>query len=73
MKKAIKYLLWFVSGQIAQIVLQMVANGNYMRHPVLFCASAGFLLTVCVFAGASITREKTTALTYMDYAEGRHE
>ena len=73
MKKAYKYLAWFLAGQIAQIVLQMVANTNYMHHPVLFCASAGFLLTVCVFAGASITREKTTALTYMDYAEGRHE
>ena len=71
MKKAIKYLLWFVSGQIAQIVLQMVANGNYMRHPVLFCSAAGFLLTVCVFAGAYITREKPTALTYLDYAEGK--
>lgn len=73
MKKAIKYLLWFVAGQLVQIVLQMVANGNYMHHPVLFCAAAGFLLTVCVFAGAYLTREKSTALTYMDYAEGRHE
>lgn len=72
MKNAIKYLLWFVAGQLVQIVLQMVANGNYMHHPVLFCAAAGFLLTVCVFAGAYLTREKETALTYMDYAEGKH-
>lgn len=72
MKKAIKYLLWFVAGQLVQIVLQMVANGNYMHHPVLFCAAAGFLLTVCVFAGAYLTREKSTAMTYMDYAEGKH-
>lgn len=72
MKKAIKYLLWFVAGQLVQIVLQMVANGNYMHNPVLFCAAAGFLLTVCVFAGAYLTREKSTALTYMDYAEGKH-
>ena len=72
MKKAIKYLLWFVAGQLVQIVLQMVANGNYMHHPVLFCAAAGFLLAVCVFAGAYLTREKRTALTYMDYAEGKH-
>ena len=72
MKKAIKYLLWFVAGQLVQIVLQMVANGNYMHHPVMFCAAAGFLLTVCVFAGAYLTREKSTALTYMDYAEGKH-
>lgn len=71
MKKAIKYLLWFVSGQIAQIILQLVANNNFMHHPVMFCAAAGFLLTVCVFAGAYITREKPTALTYLDYAEGK--
>ena len=72
MKKASKYLAWFVAGQIAQLVIQTVANNNYMHHPVLFCAAAGFLLTVCVFAGAYLTREKSTALTYMDYAEGKH-
>lgn len=73
MKKAYKYLLWFIAGQAAQIVLHLVSKNNYMMRPVMFCAAAGFLLAVCVFAGASITREKTTALSYLDYAEGRHE
>ena len=71
MKKAIQYLLWFVAGQSAQLVLQTVANNNYMHRPVLFCSAAGFLLAVCVFAGAYLTREKETALTYLDYAEGK--
>lgn len=71
MKKAFKYLAWFVAGQFVQIILQIVANNNYMRHPVLFCSAAGFLLAVCVFAGAYLTREKETALTYLDYAEGK--
>lgn len=70
MKKAIKYLLWFVAGQFVQIILQIVANNNYMHRPVLFCSAAGFLLTVCVFAGAYITREKES-LSYLDYAEGK--
>lgn len=72
MKKAYKYLAWFIAGQLAQIVLHLVSKSNYMMHPVLFCAAAGFILTVCVFAGAYITREKKTELTYLDYAEGRH-
>ena len=72
MKKAYQYLAWFVAGQIAQIVLHLVSKTNYMLHPVLFCGAAGFLLAVCVFAGARITREKT-ALSYLDYAEGRRK
>ena len=72
MKKAYHFLAWFIAGQAAQIVLHIVSKTNYMMHPVLFCGAAGFLLAVCVFAGARITRERT-ALSYLDYAEGRHE
>lgn len=71
MKKAIKYLLWFVAGQSAQLVLQTVANNNYMHRPVLFCSAAGFLLAVCVFAGAYLTRTDDKKLSYLDYAEGK--
>lgn len=71
MKKAYKYLAWFVAGQAVQIVLHLVSKNNYMMRPVLFCSAAGFLLAVCVFAGAYLTREKETALTYLDYAEGK--
>ena len=70
MKKAYKYLAWFVAGQAVQIILQLVANGNYMRKPVLFCAAAGFLVAVCVYAGARVMKPEEP-MSYLDYAEGK--
>lgn len=72
MKKAIKFLAWFVIGQAAQIILAILAKVSYMDKPILFCAAAGVLLTVCIFAGAKLAAgDPKHEKTYLDYAEGR--
>ena len=73
MKKAYKFIAWFVAGQTAQIVLAILAKVSWMNRPIWFGVASGFLLTVCIYAGAKLTAPKETALTYLDYAEGRHE
>ena len=71
MKKIWKVLVAFLAGEAVQIVLQLVAEVNFMRHPVLFCGAAGFLVFVAVFSGARLgVRDGANIRTYRDYAEG---
>jgi len=68
-KKTIKCLAWFVVGQISQIVLALVANVSYMNRPILFCAAAGFLVTVAICAGAKLAApEKKEPAGYLEFA-----
>lgn len=69
-KKCKAYLIWFIAGQVVQIVAQLLANTNYMRRPVLFCAAAGFLVLVAVGVGMWVAgKEKLKPKSYLDYAE----
>lgn len=68
MKKAFKYLAWFIAGQAIQIVLAILAKVSFMSRPIWFCVAAGFLLTVAVIAGAKLVAEPKK-MTYKDYAE----
>lgn len=72
MKMVGRVLIAFLVGEAVQIVLQIVAEVNLMRHPVWFCGAAGFLVFVAVFAGARLgVRDglKDSRKTYRDYAE----
>ena len=70
MKKTVKYLVWFIVGQIAQLVLALVAKVSYMDRPILFCMAAGFLLTVAICAGVRLAKsEEPRSMTYLDYAK----
>lgn len=69
-KKCKKFLAWFIAGQVVQIVAQILANSNYMRRPVLFCAAAGFLVLVAVGVGMFVAgKEKQTPKSYREWAE----
>ena len=69
-KKCKAFLAWFVAGQVTQIVLNILASTNYMRHPILFCMAAGFLVLVAVGVGMYVAgQEKLKPKSYMDYAE----
>ena len=73
-KKIARCLAWYVVGQITQLVLALVAKVSYMDKPILFSLAAGFLVTVAICAGVKLARgEKPEKLSYLDYAEGRHE
>lgn len=70
MKKAIKYLAWFVSGQIVQLILAILAKVSYMSKPILFSIMAGFLITVAIIAGTKINEEEKPK-NYLEWAESR--
>lgn len=69
-KKCKAFLAWFIAGQVVQIVVNILASGNYMRHPILFCAAAGFIMLVAVGVGMWVAgKEKLKPKSYLDYAE----
>jgi len=70
-KTSTKIVIAFTLGQIAQIVFAILAKVSYMDRPVLFCAAAGFILLIAVFAGiwvAALDADKKQR-TYLDYAD----
>jgi len=71
MKKAYKYLAWFLVGQTVQIILAILAKVSYMDKPILFSVAAGVLITAAIVAGVKLAGEPKHTKTYMDYAEGR--
>lgn len=50
-KKCKRYLVWFIAGQVVQVIANWFMTVNYMRHPVLCCAAVGFLALVAVGVG----------------------
>lgn len=71
MKKAYKYIIWFLVGQATQIVLAILAKVSYMSKPILFSVSAGVLITVAIVAGVKLAGEPKRTMSYLDYAEAR--
>lgn len=72
MKKAYKYLAWFLVGQAVQIILAILAKVSYMDKPILFSVAAGVLITVAIVAGVKLAGgEPKHEKTYLEYAEGR--
>lgn len=69
MKKAYKYIIWFMVGQATQIVLAILAKVSYMSKPILFSVAAGVLITVAIVAGVKLAGEPKHTKTYLDYAE----
>ena len=68
--KAIKYLAWFVAGQVIQVILSILAKVSFMSRPIWFCVAAGFLLTIAIIAGTKI-KEEEKPKSYLDYANRR--
>lgn len=71
-RDTIKLLIAFVLGQAVQIVCHAVCINFWERWQIPFCAAAGFLIALAVFAGAWISRspvEPEHIKTYKDWAE----
>lgn len=58
LKKCGKILIAFVTGQIVQIICTTVCLNLYVKHPIPFCAAAGFLVSVAVFAGMRLAAQE---------------
>lgn len=71
MSKTAKILFAFCMGQIVQIAMNILAHAWYMNRPVLFCAGAGFLVTMAVVAGITLAGadKPKRGKTYSEWAE----
>ena len=69
-KRCKNYIIWFTIGMAVQLVMHILADTNYMRHPILFCIASGFLILVAIGAGMVVaSRDKKQSLSYAEYAE----
>lgn len=48
-------LIWFVVGQITQLVLHALFFDWWERYQIPLCAAAGFVIFIFLFAGMWIT------------------
>ena len=70
-KKCKLYLLWFIAGQVVQVIANILAKTNYMARPILFCIAAGFIMLVAVGVGMWVAgkEKQPTPKSYREWAE----
>ena len=56
--KCKKYLVWFIAGQVVQVIANLLAKTNYMARPILFCVAAGFIMLVAIGAGMYVAEKE---------------
>ena len=70
-KKCKTYMIWFIAGQVVQIIAAVLAKVSFMSRPILFSVCAGFLILVAVGVGMWVASTETKIKSYKEWAEGR--
>lgn len=67
---AVRLLIAFLLGQGVQLVIHAVCFNYWEQYQLPFCAAAGFLVAVAVFAGMRVaTREAESAAAHIRYED----